>query len=414
MGTGQEHLNFSAANVIDPWLKKGALRRENDSILVYSGWATTTNWKERRILESPINSGITYGGEAIFKPDKSKFQLGHVQLKVVRSALADGGGGATFNRFVPFEGYAMIEHMTVKYSVNELERWTGKQLQLYHRLFKGIRDNDAINEVVHGDKSPTERNTLAASAAELWVDLPLGWAVDPRRYLIIAGLASQIEIRVKFRQLRDIVQTDGTALPTGSITTVELKSANVHVQKNEKAIQQTRIQRDRKGVLYLIDQWEEQLNNIVSTGATSASVQLNTFKGAATEMMFVVRPVSADDNTAPNTANDPFNYLQITSWDLKAGQLTLVDLVSDREQKYVVHRKLHSGVMGDHIYGASWSAHPEDQVNAWGHITFAGMNTPTLTINFAAALAEDHVVDVYLRTKNVWHHHGGEIRALFT
>jgi hypothetical protein len=415
MGTGQEHLNFAAANVVDPWLKKAAVRKENDSIYLYNGWATTTNWSERRISESPINSGVDYGGEAIFRIDKSKFQLGPVQLHTTVSALTAGAGTTLHNRFVPFAAYAAIDYVKVLYSVNELERWTGRQLQLYHRMFKGIRDNDSMNELVAGDKSPTERDVLAASAQTWIVDLPLGFTVDPRRYLIVAGLASQIEIRVKYKALANIVQTDNsTNLPTGSITTITLTTTNVHVQKNEKAVQQARLQREKRGVVYLVDQWEEQLNNTVSSGATSATVQLNTFKGGATEIMFVVRAATSDDATAANLGNDPFDYVKITSWELKTGQITLVDLVTDAEQKHVLNRKMHSGVPGDHIYGASWSAHPEDPMNAWGHITFAGMATPTLTVNFTAALSGTHYIDVYLRTKNVWHHHGGEIRALFT
>ena len=145
------------------------------------------------------------------------------------------------------------------------------------------------------------------------------------------------------------------------------------MQKNEKAVQQARLQREKRGVVYLVDQWEEQLNNTVSSGATSATVQLNTFKGGATEIMFVVRAATSDDATAANLGNDPFDYVKITSWELKTGQITLVDLVTDAEQKHVLNRKMHSGVPGDHIYGASWSAHPEDPMNAWGHITFAGM-----------------------------------------
>ena len=186
-------------------MKKGKLAHENDSILLYNGWATTTNWKERRIVESPINSGVDYGGESIFRIDKSKFQLGPVQLFTTISALT--GSGGTKNRFIDFVGYGMIETVTVKYSTNELERWTGKQLQIYHRMFTNIRDNDSINELVAGDKASTERDVLAASAQVLIVDLPLAFCVDPRRYLIVAGLASQIEIRIKYKQLRDIVQT---------------------------------------------------------------------------------------------------------------------------------------------------------------------------------------------------------------
>lgn len=414
MGTGQEHLNFAASTVVDPWLKKSRIQRENDSVLLYNGWATTTNSKSRMIEEAPINGGVDFGGEAIFRIDKSKFQLGPCRLFYTLSALSAGAGTSTINRWVPFVGYHAIEHVTVKYSVNEIDRWLGEELFLYHRMFKGIRDGDSINELVLGDKSPSQRNQLAASSNRIRVDLPLAWTVDPRKYLIVAGLASQIEIRVKFRPLSHCVQTDNASnLPTGSISDIRLKTTNVHVQKQEKAIQQARIQREKKGLLYLVDRWEEQQNNIVSSGSTSTTVTINTFKGAATELFFVVRPASADDHTAANLANDPYDFVKITSWDLKAGQITLVDLLTDAEQKHILNRKLHSGVPGDHIYGASWSVHPEDQMNSWGHMTFAAMNNPTLTINFDSAISGTHYVDVYLRTKNIMHHHGGEIRTLF-
>src|SRR5574338_592907 len=159
MSSGNDLLNFSNSNALDPFFRKPGFEVSGgkpNSAHVYTTWGVHPNVAFRRRPIDAHNSLQQYGGaELIFKYDQSAWQRGEQHLKVTRSALT-GTGGATFARFVDWEGFAMIDYIDFKYCANLLYHMTGEELMLRARLWEGIKALQELRELVLGDKSPAE------------------------------------------------------------------------------------------------------------------------------------------------------------------------------------------------------------------------------------------------------------------
>jgi hypothetical protein len=409
--SGKDQLQFSTSQPQDAYYTKPEFASPSDSLFYYMGWVTKTNFAQRRRQLTAYGTQAAYGSTVTFRFDKSAFKRGPVQLRWTRSALT-GTGGATFQRFVDFEGYASIANIDVYHGQNRLFTITGDLMQILHRLMKDQRQSDAANMLVFGDQSVADRNTLAAASATLTVDLPLWWTYDPTLYFISTGTAHELEIRVTMRPLAEITQTDGTSAPTGSITNMYLLPLDVHVEDDEKGVHHAAIE-SKTGIHYMIQDYEYHTNIQLASGNTQYQIQLTNFKGAAKALIMVIRPEADRDITAPNATNEYYNYTQIDTWQWTAADVTIFDLLDDRYCRFYINEKYFPGVPGDFIYVAPLGAAPANYKHGTGHKTVTGMTNPLLTINFASALAVNQRVDLYLLVNNNIQHHKSELYKTF-
>jgi hypothetical protein len=391
--SGKDLLPFSSTQAPDAYYTKPRFTRPSDSLFTYMGWVTKCNYAHRRRQMSQFGVLPSYGTTAVFRFDRSAFKRGPVQLRWTRSALT-GQGGATFQRFVDFEGYATILDIEVVYGQNRLFYMTGDQLYIKHRLLKDQRESDAANMLVFGDQSIADRNTLAASSQTLTVDLPLWWTLDPSLYFIGTGTSHELEVRIRLRPLTDITQTDGTTAPTGSITQMWMQPLDIYVEDDEKRWHHAQLE-SADGIHYLIEDTELQLNNLLTAGQTSYQIQLSNFKGACKELIVVVRPDADRDTSAPNQTNQLFGYTQILSMGVVASDVTVMDTLDDAYLRFYTWPLYHRGVPGDFIYTHAFAMAPENYKHGTGHKTWSAMTNPILTINFSGALGANQRVDIY-------------------
>jgi hypothetical protein len=401
--SGKDLLPFSSTQAPDAYYTKPRFTRPSDSLFTYMGWVTKCNYAHRRRQMAQFGVLPSYGTTAVFRFDRSAFKRGPVQLRWTRSALT-GAGGATFQRYVDFEGYATILDIEVVYGQNRLFYMTGEQLYLKHRMLKDQRESDAANLLVFGDQSVADRTTLAASAQTLTVDLPLYWTLDPSLYFIGTGTSHELEVRIRLRDLGSITNTDGTATPTGGITAMWLQPLDIYVEDDEKRWHHAQLE-SADGIHYLIEDTELQLNNLITAGQTSYQIQLSNFKGACKELIVVVRPDADRSATAPNPNNALFNYTQIGSMGVIASDVVVMDTLDDAYLRFYIWPLYHRGVPGDFIYVHPFAMAPENYKHGTGHKTWSAMTNPILTINFNSALAANQRVDLYSVIYNNIQHH---------
>jgi hypothetical protein len=290
---------------------------------------------------------------------------------------------------------------------------TGDELMIRARLHEDIKSIEELRDLVAGDKSPTERNTLAAAAQTFYIPLKGIPFISggPKTYLLGTIPSSSPEMLVKFKSLATITQTDGSSAPTGTITSCSLVSHDYHVAADERKAQGMRAH-SGYGITYRVLEMERQ-KAIQGSGVTQITVALDQLRGSAVEIMFTLRTRTAIEATSfPTTTQEPSAFNQITSWEVKTGGTQLVDLIDDKYTRNVVTAQSHSGLAGDFIYTWPFSLKPEDYFISAGHKTFASMSTPQLIINLPTLAAESQI-DVWLMNNNLWTLAGGELKRVF-
>lgn len=408
--SGNDLLAYSNSNALDPFFRQAIWQKPTDSPFQNRGWRSLTNHALRTRPIDPINGSVSYGGKATYRFDRSCFQRGTLQLKVVRSALT-GQGGATFARFQDYEGYTMIEKVTMSYGQNLLYEISGDAMLLKHMKRHWLQ-KDHFDDVIFGNKSAAERNALAAAAQTLYVDLPLPHTVDHEFWLPQTALAHEVEINVYFRQLSAITQTDGASYPTASITQAQLISKDLHVMNDEKKGYLTQLTQS-VGKNFRILEFEVQQERLAA-GATVYNILLTSFKGACAELFVTIRTETQLSATLPTTNQDRTAYIPFGRIGLTSGSVVVID---EKDQEYIekvenpVH---HANLPGQNIYHHSFSImDPMNPHIASGHKTWASMTTPKLTITFPAAAASNLIVDVYSLSNNIWSMSAGELKRLF-
>lgn len=409
--SGADLLQYSTSASIDPFFRKAKITSGADSVFTPVGWRTFTNFAIRRRAIVPINGVPSYGGQSMFKEDKSVWQRGPHQLQIVRSALAVQGNG-TFSRFVDYEGYEMINYIQVFYGANLLFQVYGDWLMIEHKLNESWRNAKMTETLLFGEKTQTERNKLASAQQTLYVDLPLPFCKTPGLFFFSVLIATELQINVFWKPLASITQTNATnTAPTGTILSVNMITTDFHVMGDERQVG-SQLALSQEGITYRILDWENQSFQLTS-GQPTYAVQLTNIKGAMVEVIMILRKLSALTTTLPSVGQTYNDYQQIANWTITTGGVILVDQIDDVYSRFYIDPLYHSNLMGSYIYMWSFSMEPESMINATGHKTAAAMTAPTLTITLPATLAVNAQLDVYTRTNNLWSLNGGEIKRVF-
>lgn len=415
--SGPELLNLSDSNPQDVFFRQPSFKMAGgrpNTPFHYDTWSSITNFAHRIRPIRPYNSlqAPGYGtSELIFRIDASAWLRGPMQLHVTRSALSFGAG-ATFARFVDWEGYAMIEYVKLIYGPNLCYEINGDELHIRTKLQTPFSRKEAVKELVHGDKTDVQRDALAATAQDLFIDLPLPFTVSPKTFFMGAATSHPLELHVKFRPLADITQTDGTGYPTGSITSVTIKSFDVFVNSDERQYGEM-VAKSGRGITYRIMEMEHQ-QNLVDAGSANYVVALTALRGSASETILTVRnQADVISTSTPTATKSRTNYLEVANWEIRTGNSQLVDSLPGKYLRFHINNMFHSGIAGEHIYTAPHSLEPEHHFVSLGHKTYANMTTPDSFITLPAPAGEGLIIDHWLWRNNLWTFAGGELKRIF-
>lgn len=360
-------------------------------------------------------------------------------------------------------GANMIEEVKVKYSSKDVHPYRGEALKFYQRLM----DHDITKEHYNGNQNAglsgvtgekLRSNTavansyqgfLTAGSFPLRINLDwLWWTKDDENALATEALASEIIVEIKFRRLEELIYARaigttnpldpfaGIARPT--IQDATLKHELIFTPKVEASKHLSRYE-NRRGLMFKILDFEEQLNNFVprpAAGQTSvAKILLSNFRLDSQFMFFVVRDArintawgldrGSSDNTwsnvmsglaAADTSVLALNNNQsgalnpISRFRITANGSVLLDWVEEFENRGIWRNKYFPGSqISGAVYFAPFAKKLRDAKNCAGYQNFSNLGSVNLEIELSTpaadrnpgAAAQGYIVDCYNVCHNV-------------
>lgn len=387
----------------------------SQSAFNYPGFNTLPNYQVDIVKVSPTQSG-GFGGTTVYKLDLQADFIGKIVRKIDVSAIS--GNDGTYARFVDFLGHAISDEIKVKYGVNDLPKYEDLECNAWH--FEKTMDKneqDMALDLVAGGKSAAERDTLAASAQTLWVEVPLFWGRDPRMYLHQHSLAQELQLRFQNRGVAKLMDHDGTAgTPTATIDDEELHVFYYHVSNEESNMNTIRLRKEL-GVVYSIPNIQRIPQATVTSGSTTASIDLLNLNFPSRAIVFVARKKAEVTGAGGSTGvapNDFYDYQPIDEFKITSSAGEAVHPQKGVFNLKFLQPKLFAGRPGKNVYVFNFAFDPADPMHSSGHLTIGGLNNPKLELTWDSAIGEDYVVDVFSVTQDILQASQGDLQLVAT
>lgn len=372
---GKEKLN-TKFNIQDPLFI--ADFQSNASAFGYKDYVKLSNWVDEYQYLTPDGSNTGFSANLTFKMPKRCTFLGPVQFETTYSSLSANGGGSA--RLVDYAGFRQINLARARYGSNILHDLDYRILYLLHRLNKSRERREAEEKLVGGNMSIWERTARGMASQSFITDIPWWWTNHPMNNVCIDALSHQLEMVITTCSAGDLSQaTSGTA-PTYTMTNAQMKCRLIHVEDDERDYNIDRCLHGA-GVVMPFRDFETQYDNAIAGGGTQFDIQLTNLRSTFSDFRFMVQPTT--NTNSPGTINNlPFSFTQISSWQINAAGLPIIDPMTDSENRDLIQPTEHSGYSGDFIYGKASALDVEDMNNSTGHDNWGGMTQPRLTIVF--------------------------------
>jgi len=305
--------------------------------------------------------------------------------------------GGTFARFVDYEGYYTVEWVQYIQGTELLYRRESNHSMLEYHLDLDEKEQIIENNLAYAAKSPTERNILAASTQEVYIDLKPWWEKIAATYLKTGLIGTPIRLKIKIRALNDLVQTDGTAVSC-TLNDITILSDTFSVMSNEKAYHLAESLK-QGGKHYRVNEWQFQ-DEILDTGASSFKIKLDNFTLPACRLQFFLIDTANEVRIPPNPTNTYTTFVPVYRYKMTAGQDDVTRWTYDREGVYILGGR-NMAYPGARIYSIPWSLKPGDARICSGHKTPARMNNPLLLLEFAGILTSPLHLYIFTDTNNI-------------
>lgn len=389
-----------------------------NSIYFYRGYKTGRNaYIELKSL-SPVDKDVTYGATTEFRIPLYFDKLGPLSLAWDQDPLTTTGG--TFRRFCDWFPLALIEKIEMIYNSNVVHTHYPQKKYIRINKFLNTEQRDAEATLLAGNLSTAQRNTLAAAAQEIIYDIPFQTALAPDRYLEIRSLADSPVIRITWRRLENVVQTDGT-VPVSAVKNLRLIMNAIHLEAAERDVQILTTEKDN-GIVRLVE--ESKVNtrhpsNIVPAdlwgggGAPLGThrVELKNYRTDIRCIFFWIRKRANYD--PPNLAKNLWYETSELSnagvdWIKRFRLITgsdeeITPWITAKYNLFVQHHQHFFAPPGTRIYCLTWSLNPMDELNAHGSYNFNAIQDPMLELefnNFGAGGAGAEALEVEIVRSN--------------
>ena len=305
------------------------------------------------IDDSPTSDAIGqpagFDGIARFPLRKRGGRVGHTYLEVDITVNATPNIANVTAAWVDDLGAALIEEVKVKYSSKDVQTYRGNALKNYQRLmdhditkehyngnqFAGL--NGPSGEALRSNTSIAPGNAgaytgllVAGQVIKLRVAMDwIWWTKEYDQALATEALASEIIVEIKYRRLEELIYARSLADPYGivdpfavpaviarpTITRQTLNFELVFTPKVE-ASKHLAMYENRRGLLFKILDFEEQLNHVESRPTITAApvtktlrIPLNNFRLDSSFLFFSVRdgriltPWAVDRTSSDDTSS---------------------------------------------------------------------------------------------------------------
>jgi len=356
-------------------------------------------------LETPFDGKVDFGEEVSCRIPRNKGDL--IRTMTLRLTLSDPQPDGAVNDvyYPPSVCTHLVEWVELLIGGQTIQRITGEYMYMRQQLYNNDDDvkQGAYFLTGHGDFLRYQGNNT------YFLDLPFYFYRNPSLAIPVCALLKQeVEVRVKFRPLSQMIFMGAPEGATAQIVNLSLDTDFVFITEDERRFFQTR------PVEYVITQL--QLSQFeINDGETKKSVLLN-FKHPVKTMYFV----SQNENAL--TQNIPTNFNNLVNVELRFNDKVVFNqrtkflqyeqplrghvnspVTQDTTTKYLNRQ---TGLLEDYVVRSpfgmySWSLYPE-RAYPTGQVNMSRIIHKLLTVEIAPLyVSGKNAVRVYAENYNV-------------
>lgn len=325
--------------------------------------------------------------------------------------------------YADYIGYHMIEEVRVKQNSSPLQLFNGYDQFLMDQKFHNQETSDYYAEMAGAwtpnlsTGSPWSSVDLAKARAVRNITVPLDilyWVGRITSFLPIIAVHNNITIEIQLRRADACILFEkfnydpfngassvsiGGNLLLVTPAKVALPQITIPIRRPVLVLHRSHVpDKSRTDIINQLDSpmgWLWKVNdfdrsrekNINSQNATSYDLTLTgTIKGAVTTLFFT--KIHLADKYTPYETHWT-NFLRVNDYQLKAGNDFIIPLTThDYDQLRLNNLYNNSKYNRKNIYAHNFAKVPGDKFNGWGHMEFANLANPTLTLRYGEDRAD--------------------------
>lgn len=368
----------------------------NNSLFRKRPHRATTDYavQEKRF---PFNGVITSGTELVAEIDKEGTLLRDITLVLIAPALTGLVGGApTYARYGDFGALQLLNRdqpISFEYGSTNVHRVYPDQIYSDH-FYDNVEDRVTSEQLLVGEKTPAERNTLALAPQEFRIPIPHPWEGCGNE-LPICALANKLKIRFPLASAAAAIQTDGIKPASFNFVGAYLRYELIHVPGvDRESLSADTYSPSGRFTLYT-DVLRKEIV-IPANGMFNAPnpfgypVELRDITGALRNVSGLLRESTALDPTtaspAPYEVNT--NYLKNLTFSIRANDRVLFEETRPNFEQVEQVKRLYCCTPDVNQFHAYWDTIPKDTHFATGHIALANFSSASLYLRSTVAHPE--------------------------
>ena len=296
--------------------------------------------------------------------------------------------------YVNFIGYALIEYVEIYINTTRIDRLTGEWLYIYNELITQEDKKRGYYEMIGGKSFNNYNSYVGNQGGTYMIPLNFWFTQDIGSSIPYVALQySDIEIKLKLRNFKDLCITEDGKVPVGDYKIINAELAIEKIYLDSKERKEFAIESHE----YLIKQVQYSLNNNVNKNITNKTFNL-VFNHPITELIFVVHTKSKL-KVGADLGNDYFNYSKTDTFPfkdtIKHAKLLLngderTPEMTPKELRLYNPIQYHTSIPNNYIYLFSFSLNPE-QYQPSGSCNFSRFDIKQIQIEFADNIPQSEV-----------------------
>lgn len=351
--------------------------------------------KRAEYNQATINSGQEFS----FDFDKEGTFLDEVSLHFTAPALTGLVTGApTFARYADFGALQCLsssDPIRFTYGSTKINELHPDEIFCRYNFMENEM-KEYYEQMMKGELTAAERNTLALQPQEFIVPIHTAWDGDGNQ-LPICALANKLKITFRFAPAAQAIQTDGVKPASIAYTNVFLRYRLGHVTGSERQ-QAVAPTFTNEGVFTLfsdVTKKEDPIaaNSLNTVNALGLGFDLTDFTGPIRHICILLREQAALDISQPSPAFYEIDslYLKNLTFQIRANDKTLFEPCRPDFEQVEQLKKLYNCTPDIQQAYAWWDVDPQNGFCASGHISLANFTNPRVylreTINHPALVA---------------------------
>lgn len=356
-----------------------------NSLFAKQGIMNTTDFAVEEKKDDTDNATINSGTTINFYLEKEGTEAGDLTFVATVPALEPlVGGGKTYVRGSDYLGLALLhptEAITYAYSVNHLDRTFPDKIYTIERL-SNAETRTCLQNLLIGNKSQPERNTLATGTQLVRVPLPHPWEGNGNE-LPICALANKVKITIRLNDAANFIETDGTKPATVPLSDTHLRYELIHLPGPDRA-EVISLTNTSQGLVTLFDESKRLDFDIPANGLFTAAseygypLDLSDLDGPIKHMFTFVRKLADVDNAVANPKPYEFDttLLDAITFQIRSNDKILFEPSKANGLQIEHLNKLHNCFPDINGLYAWWDKEPRCKDFASGHIQLSSYTNP--------------------------------------